>query len=163
MSVTERFAQGLTDYLSLEALEPWPGNYREHDVGAIAQSLERFGQQRPVLVQTRNGERPRIVAGHGIVEGARALGWLRVAVTLTDLDELDARAYLVTDNRTHQLGRDRLDDLAALLTDVADQRSGLTATGYDHEDLEQILVQVERDRQEGPAERERCPTCGRYL
>lgn len=81
-----------------------PANARKHgkrNISAIAESLSRFGQRRPAVVRTDG----TVLAGNGMLEAARGLGWSQVAVTVVP-DEWsveEARAYALADNRTGEL------------------------------------------------------------
>lgn len=81
-----------------------PSNARKHgkrNISAIAASLSRFGQRRPAVVRTDG----TVLAGNGMLEAARGLGWSQVAVTVVP-DEWsveEARAYALADNRTGEL------------------------------------------------------------
>jgi ParB-like chromosome segregation protein Spo0J len=68
-------------------LVPHPENQRLSDVEAIAASLERFGQVRPIVVQASSGY---VVAGNHLLATARELGAERVAAVRVDLDDEDA-------------------------------------------------------------------------
>ena len=51
-----------------------PANVRSHDnrnIEAIAGSLTRFGQQRPIVVDPTGV----VIAGNGTLQAARSLGW----------------------------------------------------------------------------------------
>lgn len=80
-----------------------PENARRHpdpNLEAIKDSLLRFGQRKPVVVQAETGV---IEAGNGTVVAAQALGWTHVAaVTIRD-DAETARAFGLADNRTAEL------------------------------------------------------------
>lgn len=133
----------------LSAVSPHPDNPKDHDLGAIAASLARFGQKVPILVQRSTGW---IVAGNGrwesipmAAELERALEvgpgveWTHVAAVFDDLDDLEAKAYALADNRTHDLGGYREDVLARVLGELA-TADGLVATGYDPDDLDNLLA-----------------------
>jgi ParB-like chromosome segregation protein Spo0J len=132
-----------TTYVPLAELTPWPGNYREHDIGAICESLQRFGQQKPIVVQASS---MRVVAGNGTYLGAQALGWSEIATYLTDLSDTEAEAFLLADNRTQERGSSRDAELADLLSRVA-HRGELPGTGYDGDDVDDLLARVRRDQQ----------------
>jgi ParB-like chromosome segregation protein Spo0J len=86
-------------YLSTTSLKPHPQNPRVHtdkQVGQIAQSIEAFGFNVPILVD----DRQNIVAGHGRLLAARKLGWNTVPVIkLNHLTESQYSAFLIADNR----------------------------------------------------------------
>lgn len=121
--------QALRPFLApIDRLKADRGNPRRGDVPAIADSLRRFGQQRPVLA-TAGGV---IVAGNHTVAAARELGWDHVAVVRTALRGKEQRAYGLADNRTGDLGT--YDD--AILTRLLDSLPTLDGTGYTDEDKE---------------------------
>jgi ParB/RepB/Spo0J family partition protein len=86
-------------YLSTTSLKPHPKNPRVHtdkQVGQIAQSIEAFGFNVPILVD----DRQNIVAGHGRLLAARKLGWNTVPVIkLNHLTDSQYSAFLIADNR----------------------------------------------------------------
>jgi ParB-like chromosome segregation protein Spo0J len=127
-------------YVPLVDLTPWPGNYREHDIGAICQSLQRFGQQKPIVVQKAT---MRVVAGNGTFLGAQALQWEEIAANVIEISDDEAEAFLVADNRTQERGRNMDDRLAELLAKVA-SRGQLAGTGYDGDDVDDLLKRVRR-------------------
>ena len=122
----------------LAQLHPHPRNPRRGVVPEIQLSLQRFGQQRPVLVQTDG----TIVAGHHVVRAAEAEGWTHIAVTRTDLQNGEAEAYLLADNRLADLGL--YDDalLAELLKPMA-AADTLAGIGYSHEDVQSLLAYLD--------------------
>lgn len=112
----------------LDRLKPDRGNPRRGDVDAIAASLARFGQQKPVLVSTGGV----IVAGNHTVRAATQLGWDHVAAVTTALRGREQRAYGLADNRTGDLGVYDDDALGRLLEALP----SLEGTGYTEEDRE---------------------------
>jgi ParB-like chromosome segregation protein Spo0J len=80
-----------------------PDNARQHperNITAICSSLERFGQQKPVVAM-RDG---RVKAGSGLLTAALGLGWKRLAAVVFDSDdEAEAAAFALVDNRTAEL------------------------------------------------------------
>lgn len=119
----------------IESLSPHPRNARQGDIGAISESLRRFGQVRPIVVQESTGY---VVAGTHVLAAARALGWKEVAVTRVALSDEEALAYLVADNRLSALGSFDEAALAAILVDLA-QHDLLGGTGYDGDDVDSYL------------------------
>lgn len=119
-------------------IQLWPGNPRRGDVGAISESLKRFGQVRPILVQKST---MRVVAGNHLLRAAAALGWTEVAAVTMDMTDKQAKAYLATDNRSAELGDFDEEMLARLLGDIV-KNDTLEGTGYDLDDLEALLAKV---------------------
>jgi ParB-like chromosome segregation protein Spo0J len=131
-------------------LRPHPRNYREHpedQLAHIIKSIETNGFYRNV-VAARDGT---ILAGHGVVKAATAMGLGEVPVIHLDLDPDDPRAYKIIagDNEIGRLSH--LDDrgLSELLKDVlsGDEVDGLLGTGYDEMSLA-ALVMVTRPASE---------------
>jgi ParB-like chromosome segregation protein Spo0J len=153
----------------LNTLEPFPGNPRRGDVPAVTRSLARFGQLRPVLVEPADSSgNCRIVAGHHVVLAARELGWSHIAALANDFgSEEEARAYLLADNRTSELGSIDEDALAVQLAALSD----FEGTGYTEEEANEVAKRLAFLREpqfapagadETPALDERSPTSGTF-
>lgn len=78
-------------------------NARKHDgknLKAIADSLEQFGQRKPIVVWGRT-----VVAGNGTLVAARSLGWTEIQVVYVPeswtTDQV--KAYALADNRSAEL------------------------------------------------------------
>ncbi len=100
-------------------------NVRKGDVLALAASLRRFGQVRPILFDSDT-----IVAGHHLRRAARdELGWTHIAAfPHTFKDEDERLAYLVADNYLADLAG--YDEQAQLtLLDEMVSRGNLEGTG----------------------------------
>jgi ParB-like chromosome segregation protein Spo0J len=111
----------------LDSLEPFPDNPNQGDVVVVASSYARFGQRKTIVVTES-----RIVAGHTQVEAARSLGWTHIAAVDGEFaTEEDARAFLIADNRTGELGG--IDD-EALAVQLAALRDDYEGTGYTEAD-----------------------------
>jgi len=92
-----------------------PANARTHDaanVSAIRASIARYGQRKPVVVNTRNGH---IEAGNGTYEAMRAAGHNWIAVVYVSDDPASQVGYSIADNRTAELAEWDNDILADLL------------------------------------------------
>lgn len=126
--------------LPIGDLHTHPRNPRSGDVAAIAESLRRNGQYRPI-VAARDGA---ILAGNHTYKAAVQLGWTQIAAVVLDLDadSPEASRIMLADNRTAELGY--YDDglLLQLLEDMPD----LEGTGYNPEDvatLSRMLEEIE--------------------
>lgn len=111
----------------IEAPTHHPRNPRVGNVDAIAESLARFGQVRPIMLQASTGH---VIAGNHTLKAAKSLGWTRIAAVPVDLNDEDAVAYLLADNRLADLGE--YDNAA--LAELMQMAGGLVGTGYDEDD-----------------------------
>lgn len=122
----------------IDAVRPHPRNPNQGDVGSISTSLTQFSQYAPIVVQRSTGY---IVKGNHTYLAAKALGWPTIAANVMDLDDTQALAILVGDNRHSELGTRDQDQLAALLTELA-QGEALLGTGYDGDDVDALLAEL---------------------
>ena len=86
----------------LSELWELPGNPHDGDDVAVAESLARFGQVKPIAVNAEGC----VIAGNTTFRAARSLGWSHIAGVEMTSDEVEQKAYALADNRTAQLGRD---------------------------------------------------------
>lgn len=122
----------LSGYLvAVATLTPHPRNPRLGNVEEIGRSLERFGQQRPILAN-REGT---IVAGHHVYRAALARGWTHIAVTRTDLTDEEIDAYLLADNGTADRSYYDERGLAELLA----QWDDYAGTGFSKAEAEHVI------------------------
>jgi DNA modification methylase len=115
--------------VNINSLTPDPANARKHDgknLKAIASSLEKFGQRKPIVVTPDS----IVIAGNGTLEAAKSLGWTEIAVARTPIgwtwDQI--KAFALADNRTAELAE--WDDKV-----LADQLLELDANGWELEEL----------------------------
>jgi ParB-like chromosome segregation protein Spo0J len=141
-------AEALRPFLvPIDTLEPFPGNPRRGDTEKLRGSLRRFGQPRPILTDKGGA---RIVAGHHVVQAAAAEGWTHVAAIPNEFEtEEDARAFLLADNRLHDLGPGYdTEALYASLRALTDANEALLdGTGYDPSYLAKLEGDLEALRQ----------------
>lgn len=154
----------------VDSVRPSTDNPRQGDVSAVAKSLHRFRQRKPI-VATADGT---ITAGHHMHAAAVTLGWDQIAVVFVDDDPIEARAFALADNRTSDLGRYDNELLAASLVKVRDaDEELLVAASFTSEYVDDLLSYLEGpppdyddgepppDDDPGPEpEPKRCPNCG---
>jgi hypothetical protein len=88
--------------VSINSLRADPENARRHgkrNLDAIAHSLRRFGQQKPIVVDFSGVVR----AGNGQFAAAKSLGWSHIEIVRSDLPSRELTAYAIADNRTAEL------------------------------------------------------------
>jgi DNA modification methylase len=104
-------------------------------IRAIAKSIDAFGFNAPVLVDADRN----ILAGHGRVEAAKLLGMTEVPVVhLRHLTEIQARAYMLADNKLTD--RSTWDDetLAVQLRELSElvPNFDIEATGFEAPEID---------------------------
>jgi DNA modification methylase len=118
-----------------------PANARKHpdrNIETIVASLKRFGQQKPIVIDSTNVVR----AGNGTLEAARSMGWTEIDCVRTALKGSDAIAYAIADNRTAELAEWDDDVLAASLNGLlADD----PAAGFSDDELATMLGNLDGD------------------
>lgn len=86
-------------FLSPDEVKANPKNPRKHaraQIRALAKSIESFGFNAPILIDRGK----MIIAGHGRLEAAKLLKLARIPViALDDLNEAQAKAYMLADNK----------------------------------------------------------------
>ena len=124
----------------IDSLHQLPGNPRRGDVDAVAASLQRFGQRKPIVARADG----TITAGNHTWQAAKQLGWDEIAVVRVDDDDATASAFALADNRTAELGS--YDD--ALLLDLIqsiDDKDLLADTGWSDDAVADLLAQIGSD------------------
>jgi DNA modification methylase len=142
--------------IKLDALTCDPANVRKHDqrnLDAIKGSLQRFGQQHPIIVDAAGVIR----AGNGRYMAMRALGWSECDIVRSDLKGSEATAFAIADNRTAELATWDDDALAQQLAALQIEDEALAlATGYDAKEIEALALDaselVEDEVPEPPAD-----------
>lgn len=110
-----------------------PNNPRNGDIDAIAQSIERNGFVSPVIAQRGTGH---IIAGNHRYYALMQLGSDSIPVVWVDMDDIEAKEYMLADNRTSDLGNYDNSNLVAILTEIEESRGDLHSTGYTEHDKE---------------------------
>ena len=141
-------------YQSPAVLQPRATNPRTHSkkqIRQIAASIERFGFNNPVLIDSRG----RIVAGHGRVEAAKLLGIEKVpTIRLEDLTDDEIRAYVIADNKlAENAGWDR-ELLAIELQGLVelDIDFDVTITGFAVPEIDILIGELDADEEDDPAD-----------
>ena len=125
----------------IDKLIPYGRNPRTHSeaqVGQIAGSIQTFGFNNPILVDTQAG----IIAGHGRLLAARKLQLCEVPVIVLDhLTESQKNAYILADN---QLALNAGWDEELLQMELAvlqDEEFNLDLIGFETAELDRLLSQ----------------------
>ena len=121
-----------------------PTNPRKNDAAVphVAASIRRFGWQQPIVARP-TGE---VIAGNTRLKAAQELGLTEVPVWRFHGTDLDAVAFSIADNRSHEFASWDETELAKLLQQLKAEDS-LDGVGYSTEDLD-ALVQQLREQEE---------------
>jgi|HubBroStandDraft_6_1064221.scaffolds.fasta_scaffold134408_2 DNA modification methylase len=139
----------------IEKLTPWARNPRTHSdtqVAQIAASIDEFGFNNPILVDTKAG----IIAGHGRLLAARKLRLTEVPVIVLDhLSEAQKRAYIIADNQLALNAEWDEDLLRTELAALQDESFDVSLIGFEDDELARLLAA--QDAAEGLTDEDSVP------
>jgi ParB-like chromosome segregation protein Spo0J len=141
------------------ALRLDPQNPRLHSrkqVLQIANSIRSFGFNVPVLIDAENS----VIAGHGRVLAAKALGWTEVPViAIEHLDAAQRRAFAIADNRLTENSTwdDRLLAVQLKELSILDLSFDIEATGFDMGEID-FRIESLREKPEAPDPADQLPS-----
>lgn len=123
------------EYVSTSTLIPSPQNPRKNDasVGAVVRSMEAFGWTNPILARRENNI---VIAGHTRLKAAAEQGIEEVPVVYLDLDETDAKTYMLADNRLTELAEWDGLKLGEIFAELDELNVDLDLTGFNPEEIE---------------------------
>ena len=151
-------------YEDLDDIVGADNNPKDHDLGVLYQSMQRFGFTNPIIMNESTG---KLLAGHGRlqtlqmmkdngedapkridvvkdIEDDRIETWYVPVLYGVSIDNVsEAQAYLIADNRLTELGGWKPMDLMDSLTEIIEETGNLDGTGYDLDDVETILGDME--------------------
>lgn len=134
MEINEQLRELAVD---INALVPDPQNARDHDernIDAIKTSLEKFGQQKPIVVNSENV----IIAGNGTWAAAKELGWKFIAAVEYDGDG-EEDGFALADNRTGELARWNHEVLASKLKSLSEEGFDIERLGWQDYEIAPLL------------------------
>jgi ParB-like nuclease domain/DNA methylase len=127
------------EWVDRSALKPWGKNPRKNDeaVGAVVESIRRFGFGAPILARRADGE---VIAGHTRLKAAEALGLDRVPVRYLDLDPAEAHLLALADNKLNEKAEWDNAAVASVLSDYGLEDAALA--GWDSAELDKIAAEL---------------------
>ena len=136
------------EHWPLDRLKPYARNARTHSdaqVDRVAASIAEFGFTNPILVDSSDG----IIAGHCRLMAAQRLSMETVPVVVLDyLTDTQRRAYILADNQLATLSGWDEDILAAELADLQVDGFDLELTGFNEDELADLLADDDEEPQE---------------
>ena len=121
-----------------------PETPRRGDIPAISASIEVNGWYGAVVAQSSTRH---VLAGNNRMEAARRLGMTDLPVHWLDVDDATARRIMLADNRTSDLATYD-DEVLAQLLEAAAADDDLLGSGFDGDDLDDLLAAIAGDRDE---------------
>lgn len=129
-----------------ETLIPNPRNPNKHpqrQLDLLAKIIKHQGFRRPIVVSNRSGF---IIVGHARLEAARIAGFKQVPVDYQDYaNEAAEWADMIADNRLAELAEMSVPDLKDLLGELDTGAFDMDLTGFDQEELENLMTRVFND------------------
>lgn len=115
-----------------------PRTISDHDLDALARSMNEFGVVEPVIVNERTG---RIVGGHQRVKAAEASGIAELPVVHVDLDEAAEKQLNIALNKIS--GEFDTAKLADILRDLESLGADLDLTGFNPTEIDDLIRGLE--------------------
>jgi len=128
------------EQVHIDTIQPHPANPNEGDVAAITESIRQNGFYGRIVVRDSTG---KILAGEHRWRAAQEVGLAEVPIERVECDDETAMRILLADNRTAEKAERQPDPLGDLLEHLDSTDDGLTGTGYDGDDLDQILEDLD--------------------
>ena len=129
-------------YKATEGLKPYPNNPRkipEEAVNRVAESIELFGWQQPIVVD----ENDVVVVGHTRLQAAKRLGIEQVPVHVIEgVSEEKIKEYRLVDNRTGEMSEW---DHESLSTELREFDDDLVESFFPDADLEISTIEGARE------------------
>lgn len=117
-------------YIPIEEIREYENNPRDNDkaVDAVARSIKRYGPRVPAIVDKNNV----LIAGHTRIKAAKKLGMTEFpCVRADDLNENEAKAFRLEDNRTQEDSQWDTEALAKEFDGLKNNGFDLLDTGFD--------------------------------
>ena len=141
----KRASIGALETVSTKDLNVYYKNARRGDVDLIAESMQRNGVYKPLVVNrgTKTGRPMEVLCGNHSLMAIRRLAdenprderWQTVDVYVIDVDEQQAARTVIADNKANDEATYEVEELVNLLTELPD----LAGTGFDRDELDELL------------------------
>lgn len=105
----------------------------ERNLESIRQSLCLYGQRTPLVVNSRT---MHVEKGNGTLEAARSLNWTQIAAIFVDDDEATAAGYGLADNRSAELAKWHVENIAKIDTLITQCGGPQARPGWSVDEME---------------------------
>src|SRR3990167_9480880 len=133
------------EYIEIEKLKVYKDNPRFNDnaIEPVKLSIQKFGMNNPILVDKNY----RICAGHTRLEACRKLGLKKVPIIKLDLNDIDFRAYNISDNKTASLSLFNEEKLSEIIKQLQKEDGEiLNFLGFQDYELEKLLMELNKEQ-----------------
>ena len=124
--------------MKVEELIPYINNPRnnENAVDKVASSIAEFGFKNPIFIDKNNV----VVNGHTSLLASKKLGLKEVpCIVIDDLTDTQIKAFRIADNKTSEYAEWDEELLKIELEQLEEMNFDLECTGFDMDDIEQML------------------------
>ena len=124
--------------MKVEELIPYINNPRnnENAVDKVASSIAEFGFKNPIFIDKNNV----VVNGHTRLLASKKIGLKEVpCIVIDDLTDTQIKAFRIADNKTSEYAEWDEELLKLELEQLEDMNFDLECTGFDMDDIEQML------------------------
>jgi len=124
--------------INLSLLKPWEDNPRSNDgaVDAVVKSIESFGFNVPILCDRQF----TIIAGHTRWKAAKKIGMKSVPVIVLGINEIQRKAFAITDNKTAELAEWDYPKLRKALCELKHKKINMLSLGCSQAELQALLT-----------------------
>lgn len=141
----------------VERLRQHPDNPNQGDFGAIYNLIRENGFYGELIVQVEEwrDEQPYsgvILAGNHRYGSAVELGYEKLPVAWIDVPQVRQMKILLGDNRASDLRDYDQQGVANILRSIYEEEGSLEGTGYDEDDFDQMVADLEFDEEVGDLE-----------
>lgn len=156
LKVVEIPTDELVEYENNAKLHP------HEQIDQIANSIQEFGFNSPILAWHNDQGEPEIVAGHGRLMAARKLGLEKLPVVFLDhMSEEQRRAYILVDNKLTMNSDFDFEILADELGAL--DNFDMTEFGFESFDMpniDDLFVDAPEEEDTEKVKTAKCPECG---
>lgn len=150
--------------VEIAKIKPYKNNAKIHgknQLKKLQESISEFGFLTPCLID----QDFNLIAGHGRVEAAKALGMKEVpCVFIEELTEQQRKAYILADNKLSELAEWDLEILNQELAELSEAGMDITLVGFElNNEITQELndgVEISIESLGDENFKYECPECG---
>lgn len=150
--------------VEIAKIKPYKNNAKIHgknQLKKLQESISEFGFLTPCLID----QDFNLIAGHGRVEAAKALGMKEVpCVFVEELTEQQRRAYILADNKLSELAEWDLEILNQELAELSEAGMDITLVGFElNNEITQELndgIEISIESLGDKNFKYECPECG---